>query len=169
LELEMTTTEENLAEAFAGESQANRKYLAFAAQAEKEGLPNIARLFRTTAEAETIHANGHLAALGGIGDTVKNLQAAVEGETWEYTEMYPPMLAKAEEEGHSARRMFAYAVEAEEVHANLYKQALAAASKGQDLTETEFYLCPICGHIELGSPPEKCPICGAKAARFVRG
>jgi rubrerythrin len=164
----MTTTEDNLNEAFAGESQANRKYLAFADQAEKEGLPNIAKLFRTTAEAETIHANGHLKALGAVGSTADNLLAAVQGETYEYTEMYPPMLAKAEEEGHKAKRMFAYAVKAEEVHARLYAQALEAASGGRDLSETQFFLCPICGHIELGSPPEACPICGAKAAKFIR-
>ncbi len=164
----MTTTEENLAEAFAGESQANRKYLSFAEQAEKDGLPNIARLFRTTAEAETIHANGHLKALGHIKSTAENLQAAIDGETHEYREMYPPMLAKAEEEGHKAKRMFGYAVKAEAVHAELYTKALEAAAKGEDLAVTEFYLCPVCGHIELGSPPEKCPICGAKAAAFVQ-
>ena len=107
--------------------------------------------------------------MGGVGSTAENLAAAVEGETYEYTEMYPPMLEKAKEEGHSAKRMFAYAVAAEEVHANLYKQALEAAAKGQDLTETEFYLCPVCGHIELGSPPESCPICGAKGSKYVRG
>jgi len=165
----MTTTEENLAEAFAGESQANRKYLAFADQAEKDGLPNIARLFRTTAEAETIHANGHLKALGHVKSTAENLQAAIDGETYEYQEMYPPMLAKAEEEGHRAKRMFGYAVKAEAVHAELYSKALEAAAKGEDLSVTDFYLCPVCGHIELGSPPDKCPICGAKGAAFVKG
>lgn len=163
----MPTTDENLAEAFAGESQANRKYLAFAEQAEKEGLKNIAKLFRTTAEAETIHANGHLKSMGGIGRTAENLKAAIEGETYEFQKMYPPMLEQAEKDNHPAKRMFGYAVEAEEVHAKLYAMARAAAERGEDLTETEFYLCPVCGHIELGSPPEKCPICGAKAKAFV--
>jgi rubrerythrin len=164
----MPTTEENLAEAFAGESQANRKYLAFAAQAEKEGLANIAKLFRTTAEAETIHANGHLKALGGIGNTAENLQAAIGGETYEYTEMYPPMLEQAEKDAHPAKRMFAYAVQAEAVHAALYQKALEAAAKGEDMSETEFYLCPVCGHIELGAAPESCPICGAKGSKYTQ-
>jgi len=162
----MSSTKDNLAEAFAGESQANRKYLAFAAKAEKDGLPNIARLFRTTAEAETIHAHGHLKAMDGVGSTVDNLQSAVDGETHEYTEMYPPMLELAEKEGHKAKRMFGFAMKAEEVHAKLYALALEAAKTGKDLTETDFHLCPICGHIELGSPPDRCPICGAKGKVF---
>jgi rubrerythrin len=164
----MRSTKDNLAEAFAGESQANRKYLAFAKQAEKDGFPNVAKLFRTTAEAETIHAEGHLSAMGGIGSTADNLQAAVAGETYEYTEMYPPMLKQAEADKHKAGRMFGYAVKAEAVHAKLYKQALEAVRRGVDLTETRFYLCPICGHIEFGNPPSSCPICGAKAEKFVR-
>jgi len=164
----MPTTEENLEQAFAGESQANRKYLAFAERAERDGFPNIARLFRTTAEAETIHAHGHLRALGGIKSTLENLQAAIAGETYEYTEMYPPMLDQAESEHHKATRMFGYAVEAEAVHANLYKAALEAAREGRDLAETDFYLCPVCGYIEIGTPPEKCPICGAKGEKFLQ-
>ena len=163
----MPNTTDHLKEAFAGESQANRKYLAFAEQAAKDGLPNIAKLFRTTAEAETIHANGHLKALGAVGSTADNLQAAIDGETYEYTEMYPPMLKQAEAESHKAKRMFAYAVDAEEVHAKLYAIALEAAKKGEDLTEARFFLCPICGHIEFGNPPERCPICAAKAEKFV--
>ncbi len=162
----MATTHDNLKEAFAGESQANRKYLAFAIQAEKEGLANIARLFRTAAEAETIHALGHLAAMDGVGKTVDNLRSAVEGETYEHEQMYPPMLAQAEAEGHKAKRMFAFALKAEKVHAELYAKALEAALAGTDLTETRFHLCPYCGHIEAGEPPEKCPICGAKASAF---
>jgi len=164
----MPTTEENLKEAFAGESQANRKYLAFAAKAEKDGLPNIAKLFRTTAEAETVHAHGHLRALGQIGSTAENLQAAIEGETYEYTNMYPPMLEQAEKEGHKAKQMFGWAVKAEEVHANLYAKALAAAKAGKDLDVGDFYLCPVCGHIEIGKPDSACPICGAKANKFVQ-
>jgi rubrerythrin len=164
----VTTTQDNLKEAFAGESQANRKYLAFAKQAEKDGFPNIAKLFRTTAEAERIHAEGHLGAMGGIGPTAENLQAAIDGETYEYTEMYPPMLQQAEADGHKAKRMFGYAVNAEAVHAELYTRALEAARQGKDLTETKFYLCPICGHIEFGEPPDSCPICGAKAEKYVQ-
>ena len=160
------STEKDLKDAFAGESQANRKYLAFARKAEQEGFINVARLFRTAAEAETIHAMGHLNALGGIGSTADNLRAAVDGETYEYTEMYPPMLEKAEASKHKARRMFAYAVQAEEVHARLYQMALEAVAQGKDLAETNFYLCPVCGHIELGQPPAECPICGTKGERF---
>jgi rubrerythrin len=163
----MPSTPDNLQHAFAGESQANQKYLAFARKADKDGLPNIARLFRTTAAAERLHAEGHLAALGGVGATVENLRAAIAGETHEHTEMYPPMLKQAEADGHAAKRMFGYAVKAEAVHAKLYQQALAAAQKGADLTESRFYLCPVCGHIEFGKAPASCPICGAKADKFV--
>ncbi len=164
----MATTESNLKEAFAGESQANRKYLAFAKKAEQEGFTNVARLFRTTAEAETIHALGHLAALAGIGSTAENLRAAIAGETYEHTEMYPPMLQQAIADDHRAKRMFGYATKAEAVHAKLYQMAVDAVAQGKDLAESRFYLCPICGHIELGSPPASCPICGAKAEKFVQ-
>jgi rubrerythrin len=159
---------EDLKEAFAGESQANQKYRAFAARAEQDGFPNIARLFRTTAEAERIHAEGHLKALDGVGTTADNLKAAIEGETHEFTEMYPPMLQRATEAGHKGKRMFGYAVEAEAVHAKLYALALEAVKAGKDLAETKFYLCPVCGHIEFGEPPESCPICGTKASKFVQ-
>jgi rubrerythrin len=158
---------ENLKEAFAGESQAFQKYSAFADKAEKDGMPNIARLFRTTAQAERIHAAGHLGAMDGVGDTVANLEAAIGGETYEFEEMYPPMLEDAIAEGHKAKRMFGFAVEAEQVHAKLYSLALEAARKGGDLTETDFYLCPVCGHIEFGAAPGKCPICNLPAAKFV--
>ena len=164
----MPTTTENLHEAFAGESQAYQKYAAFAEKAEREGFANVARLFRTTAEAERVHAAGHLKALDKVNSTIDNLKEAIGGETYEFEQMYPPMLAQAEAEGHKAKRMFGYAVDAEAVHARLYALALAAVQRGEDLAETEFYLCPVCGHIELGSPPETCPICGAKAAAFVR-
>jgi len=163
----MASTQDHLTEAFAGESQANRKYVAFAIQAEKDGLPNVAKLFRTTAEAEAIHALAHLRAMDGVGATADNLEAAIDGETYECTEMYPPMLLRAEADGHKAKRMFGYAVKAEAVHAKLYQQALAAVRQGKDLTETQFYLCPICGHIEFGQPPKACPICGTKAEKFV--
>ena len=164
----MSSTTENLQEAFAGESQANQKYRAFAKIAEKEGLVNIAKLFQTTAEAERIHAEGHLKALDHVGSTVDNLQSAIDGETFEFTTMYPPMVEKAIAEGHKAKAMFGFAVKAEAVHAELYKKAIAAAKAGKDLDVTDFYLCPICGHIELGTPPEKCPVCGAKKSAYIK-
>lgn len=160
-------TSDNLKEAFAGESQANQKYRAFAKKAEQEGFANIARLFRTTAEAERIHAEGHLRSLAGIGSTVDNLKGAIQGETGEFTSMYPPMFEKAEAEGHRAKVMFGYAMKAEAVHAGLYSRALQAAEQGQDLAEARFFLCPVCGHIEFGVPPEKCPICGTLGSKFV--
>lgn len=163
----MTDTLKNLKEAFAGESQANQKYRAFAKQAEKDGFANVARLFRITAEAERIHAEGHLKAMEGIGSTAENLQAAIDGETYEFTKMYPPMVDQAEAEAHKAKRMFGYAVEAEKVHAKLYARALDAVRQGKDL-DVEFYLCPVCGYIEFGKPTEACPICGTKPEKFVQ-
>ncbi len=164
----MATTESNLKTAFAGESQANRKYLAFAKKAEQDGFTNVARLFRTAAEAETIHALGHFAALNGIGTTLDNVRAAMGGETYEYTEMYPPMLEQAKTDNHSAKRMFNYALKAEEVHAKLYQMALEALQQGHDLSGVDFYLCPVCGNIEMGKAPEACPICGTKGEKFVK-
>lgn len=164
----MATTVDNLKAAFAGESQAFQKYLAFAKEAEKAGLPNIAKLFRTTAQAERLHAEGHLTALGGISGTAENLEAAIGGETYEHTEMYPPMLEQAEKDDHPAKRMFGYALKAEQVHAVLYRQALEAVRNGKDLGESEIWLCPVCGHIELGKAPGQCPICGAKGSQYVQ-
>ena len=163
----MSDTLGNLKEAFAGESQANQKYRAFAKKAERDGFPNIAKLFRTTAEAERIHAEGHLKAMDQIGSTAENLRAAIGGETYEFKEMYPPMLSQAEAEEHKAKRMFGYAIEAEEVHAKLYAMALEAVERGEDLTETDFYLCPVCGYIEFGKPETDCPICGVKSDKFL--
>jgi rubrerythrin len=160
------STQENLATAFAGESQANRKYLAFAKQAEKEGFAQIAKLFRAAAEAETIHAHAHLANMGGVGTTVQNLEAAVAGETYEFTEMYPPMVEQAAAEGHKAKKMLDFANRAEKVHAGLFRQALEALRSGKDLSQMDVYLCPFCGDVEFGVPPEKCPICGAPASKF---
>lgn len=164
----MPTTIENLKAAFAGESQAFQKYEAFAKAAEKEGFKNIARLFRTTAQAEKIHAEGHLSALEGIGSTLDNLKTAISGETHEFQDMYPPMLEQAQKEGHKAKKMFKFAVEAEKVHAELYELALKAVQDGKDLSETNFYLCPICGHIEMGEPTEACPICGVAASKYIQ-
>ncbi len=161
----MSTTE-NLNTSFVGESQANQKYRAFAKRAELDGFPNVARLFRTAAEAERIHAEGHLRSLGGIHPTEENLQAAIDGETFEFTTMYPPMLELARSENHRARIMFEYAMQAEAIHASLYKKALQAVAQGNDLESVGFYLCPVCGNIEFGEPPATCPICGTKAERF---
>lgn len=154
--------------AFAGESMANRKYLAFAAKAERDGFPIVARLFRAAAEAETVHAHGHLASMGGVRTTAENLEEAVKGETYEFTTMYPPMLAQARAEGHRAATMFSFAERAEKVHAELYARALEAVRAGKDLPETHFWYCPVCGFIEEGDAPEKCPICGAPKAKFVQ-
>jgi rubrerythrin len=162
----MPTTSDNLATAFAGESQANRKYLAFAVRAEQEQLPQIARLFRAAAEAETIHALGHLANMDGVGTTVQNLEAAVAGETYEFTEMYPPMVEQAMEEGHKAKKMLGYADAAERVHARLFQQALDAMKAGKDLSQMEVFLCPFCGDIEFGEVPSRCPICGEPGEWF---
>jgi rubrerythrin len=162
----MSSIEKDLKEAFAGESQAFQKYRAFAKKAERDGFPNVARLFRTTSEAESIHAAGHFKAMDGIGATVENLQAAIDGETYEFEQMYPPMIERAEAEGHKAKRMFNYAAKAENIHAQLYKAALEAVERGEDLSEAEFYLCPICGHIEFGKPEVDCPICGTKASKY---
>jgi rubrerythrin len=163
----MATTVENLKEAFAGESQANQKYRAFAKKAEQDGFPMVAKLFRAAAEAEHIHAQGHLGALEGIGSTAENLQAAFDGETYEYTKMYPPMLDQAKADAHKAKRMFGYALDAEAVHAKLYAMALEAVKSGKDLN-VEFYLCPTCGNIEMGKPTEPCKVCGAKPDKFVQ-
>ena len=139
-----------------------------AKKAEKEGFKNIARLFLTTAEAERIHAEGHLKALDMIASTADNLQSAINGETDEFTSMYPPMVEKAVADGHKAKIMFKFAVEAEEVHARIYSKALEAVKNGVDLDESNFYLCPVCGYIELGAAPEKCPVCHAKQKVFVQ-
>jgi rubrerythrin len=162
----MSDTRTNLKEAFAGESQANRKYLAFAKKAEQDGFPIVARLFKAAAEAETIHALGHLGALDGVGSTADNLQAAVDGETFEYQKMYPPMIAQAEVEKHKGKRMMDFAAKAEAIHAKLYAMALAAVKDGKDLAADAFYLCPVCGNVELGKAPAACPICGCRGERF---
>jgi len=161
----MPTTLDNLKNAFAGESQANQKYRAFAKKAEQDGFPNVAKLFRTTAEAERIHAEGHLKAMDGVASTADNIQAAINGETYEYTEMYPPMLEQAKADDHKAKRMFGYALDVEAIHAALYTKALEAVNSGKDL-EVEFYLCPACGNIEVGKPTEPCKVCGAKPEKF---
>jgi rubrerythrin len=153
--------------AFAGESQANRKYLAFAAKAEKEGKTKIARLFRAVAEAETIHALKHLETAGKVGSTVENVKAAVEGEAYEFTQMYPDFITQAEEEGqNAAARSFKFANAAEKEHAELYKKALEAVEKDGDLEAQSFHLCPVCGYVAVDHAPDHCPICNAPAKSF---
>lgn len=159
-------TEKNLQEAFAGESQANRKYLAFAKQAEAEGFKQIAKLFRAAAEAETVHAHAHLRALDGIKTTKENLQAAINGETHEFKSMYPEMIVKAKEEGlKQAEISFNYANQVEKIHAALYEKALANLGKNE---EADYYVCSVCGNTVEGQPPDKCPICGVPASKFIK-
>ena len=162
----MSKTEQDLKEAFAGESQANRKYLAFAKQADSEGYPQIARLFRAAAEAETVHAHAHLRALGGIRKTVENLKEAISGEIHEFKNMYPGMIASAKEEGNkAAERSFNYANAVEEVHAGLYQKALDNMDK---MESTDYYVCSVCGYTCEGEAPESCPVCGSKAKAFLK-
>ncbi|OFZ18485.1 MAG: rubrerythrin [Bdellovibrionales bacterium GWB1_55_8] len=159
-------TQENLKIAFAGESQANRKYLAFAKKADLEGFSQIATLFRAAAEAETIHALAHFQNMGGVQSTLENLKSAVAGETHEAEEMYPPMVDEAKAEGHRAKTMLEYALGAEKVHARLYETALEAVKQGKDLSKMEIYICPVCGDLEFGMPTEDCHICGAKPSKY---
>jgi rubrerythrin len=156
----MSKTVKNLQEAFAGESQANRKYLAFAKKAEEEGYKQIARLFRAAAEAETVHALSHLKEMNGIGSTKDNLAAAISGETHEFKNMYPQMIAEAEAEGiKGALRSFNYANEVEKIHAELYQKALENIGKNPD---AEYYVCQVCGNTVENEPPDECPICKAR-------
>jgi rubrerythrin len=158
---------QNLQDAFAGESQANRKYLAFAKQADKEGYAQAARLFRAAAEAETIHAHNHLRALGGIRGTRENLSEAIAGETHEFKDMYPQMIADAElENAVEARRSFTFANAVEKVHAALYEKALATLeTQGEAF---DYYICPVCGHTVEKEAPETCVVCGAKGNVFFK-
>ncbi|HSR31748.1 MAG TPA: rubrerythrin family protein [Anaerolineae bacterium] len=160
-------TKENLKAAFAGESQAHMKYLAFAAQAEKEGKPNIARLFKAIAHAERVHAINHLKELGAVGDTVDNLGAAITGENFEVDEMYAAYLEVAGLQGEKgAKRSMLYAIEAEKIHASMYDDAKQQAKAGADLEVDEIYVCPVCGFTHIGEPPDRCPVCNAKKEKF---
>jgi rubrerythrin len=161
----MAKTEQFLKEAFAGESQANRKYLAFSTKADQEGYPQAARLFRAAGEAETVHAHNHLRALKGIKTTKENLQEAVAGETHEFKKMYPEMIEAAKAEGQKeAERSFSYANSVEKVHAQLYQKLLDNLGKSQD--NFPYYICPICGNTVEKNPPASCPICGTKGEMF---
>jgi rubrerythrin len=162
----MSKTEQNLRDAFAGESQANRKYLAFAKKAESEGLPRTAKLFRAAAAAETVHAHAHLRALGDVKSTAENLKVAIAGETHEFKNMYPQMIQEAEQEGQKAAlRSFNFANEVEQIHANLYQKALDNPDDQQDV---DFYVCSVCGYTCEVEPPESCPVCNAKKAAFFK-
>lgn len=160
----MSKTRENLMEAFAGESQANRKYLAFAKKADQEGHKQAAKLFRAAAAAETVHAHAHLKALGEIKSTEENLKEAVSGETFEFKEMYPVMIETAEKEGKKdAVRSLTYANDVEKIHAELYQKALDTLGSSEDV---DYYVCSVCGYTCENEPPEQCPVCGSKAMAF---
>ena len=163
----MSKSVQDLKDAFAGESQANRKYLAFAKKADEEGLHQVARLFRAAAEAETIHAHNHLRAMDGIGDTAANLKEAIAGENYEHISMYPEFIKDAEAENNSkALRSFKYAMDVEIEHEALYQQALNTLGNNDE--SYDYYICPICGHTHPRNAPEKCPVCGAPASRFIK-
>jgi rubrerythrin len=167
MEAIMSKSNDDLQEAFAGESQANRKYLAFAEKADEEGHQQAARLFRAAAHAETVHATNHFKALGGIQSTAENLQTAVQGENYEVTQMYPGFLDDAKAEGEKqAIRSFHYALEVEKIHEGLYKDMLASLGKSGE--EYDYYVCPICGYTHARSAPDKCPICGTPKEKFER-
>jgi rubrerythrin len=161
------STKDNLQEAFAGESQANRKYLAFAKKADQDNFKQVARLFRAAAAAETIHAHAHLRAMGGIKTTLENLEEAKGGEEYEFNSMYPGFVAEAETEGNKAALItFKNAMAVENIHAGLYGEAIEAVKAGQDLPETAIYVCEICGNTVYGEAPDKCEICGVPKERF---
>lgn len=163
----MPKSEEFLKEAFAGESQANRRYLAFAEKADKEGYPQVARLFRAAGSAETVHAHNHLRALSAIRSTKENLEEAIAGETHEFKKMYPEMIDAAKAEGHkAAERTFRYANEVEKLHAELYQGLLNTLGSSQETYP--YYVCPVCGYTAEKEPPEACPVCGAKREMFKR-
>jgi len=162
----MSTTD-NLKAAFAGESQANRRYLAYARKADSEGLPQVARLFRAVAAAETVHAHSHLRVMGGVKSTVANLEDAIAGEAYEFQRMYPEFLSGAETEKNSAAVVtFKHALAVEKVHHDLYTRALAAAKAGSDLSAQKVFVCEVCGYTVLGEAPDKCPVCGAPHTKF---
>jgi rubrerythrin len=163
----MGNTNENLREAFAGESQANRKYLFFAEKADESGLKQVARLFRAAAEAETVHARNHLKVLGEIKSDKENLAAAVGGEQYEFTDMYPEFIKQARAEGNSrAERSFDMANKVEQVHHKLFEQALGSLGTVESSGDTPYYVCQVCGNTFEGEAPERCPICGAPRSKF---
>jgi len=165
----MSKTTDNLAAAFAGESQANRRYLAFAKKAGQDGFPEVAKLFQAAAHAETVHAHAHLRAMGGVKDTKENVKAAIAGEHHEFMSMYPEFLKAAEDEKHTAATTsFRYALAVEKIHHDLYNEALKALESGKDLPQRDVYVCPVCGNTVYDSVPDQCPICKAKGSTFIK-
>jgi rubrerythrin len=163
----MNETSNNLKNAFSGESQANRTYLAFAKQAEKEGLSHVAKLFRAAAFAETVHALNHLEIMGKIKDSLENLKTALSGETFEYDQMYPKYIKVAEHEGNKkAVWSFDVANKVEKIHAGLFSKAIKSLKTKKELVDTDYYVCTVCGNTVEASAPEKCPICGAQKKKF---
>jgi rubrerythrin len=161
------STQDNLQAAFAGESQANLKYLAFAAKAEAEGHPQIAKLFRAAAAAEIVHAHTHLRVMNGVKDTKQNLQVAIDGERYEFKDMYPDFIQKAEAEGNRAAAIsFRNANAIEKIHHELYTKALETLTTGKDLPPAAIHICEVCGNTVLGEVPDKCPVCGAPKSKF---
>jgi rubrerythrin len=160
-------TIDNLQNAFAGESQANRRYLAFAKKAEAEGFPQVAKLFRAAAEGETVHAHAHLKAMGGIKSTKENLEGAIKGESFEFKQMYPGYVEQARQEDAKAALVpFQNAMAVEQVHCSLYIEALNAVQAGKDASTQKIFVCGVCGNAVLDGPPEKCPVCGAPKGKF---
>ncbi|MFZ0450628.1 MAG: rubrerythrin family protein [Desulfatiglandaceae bacterium] len=161
-------THKNLKEAFSGESQANRRYLAYSKKADEEGFTNMARLFRVIAESETIHALNHLNALGDVKTTAKNVKDALKGETEECTGMYPMFIDQAERDAdNAALNSFFWASEAERTHADFFEKAVNALKEGKDLELGDLHICKICGYTVEGEPPDKCPTCGKGKEAFV--
>ena len=157
---------DNLKNAFAGESQANRRYLAFAKKAEDEGHKQVAKLFRAAAEAETVHAHAHLRVMGGVKSTKENIQEAIGGETFEFTKMYPEMIEEAKKEGNKqAQQSFEFANKVEKIHAELYQKALNNMGKNEAV---DYYVCQVCGNTVENAAPDKCPICGASKSMFIK-
>jgi rubrerythrin len=165
----MSKTVENLKDAFAGESQANRRYLAFAQKAEEDGSPQVAKLFRAAAEAETVHALNHIRTMGDVKTTAENLDAAINGETFEYKKMYPGYVKNAKQEKNDqAAWSFNVANQVERIHANLFRKAAKALKSGKEPAKADYYVCSVCGNTVENEPPEKCPICGNPKTKFFK-
>lgn len=162
----MSKTAENLQHAFSGESQVNRKYLAYAQKAEDDGYPQVAKLFRAISAAESIHALNHLRIMGDVKSTAENLEQAIRDENYEVTTMYPEFMQDAEhEEEKKALRSFRWAWEVEKVHEDLFTEALK--NLGEEAAEFDVYVCPVCGHTHIGLPPERCPVCATPRERYL--
>jgi rubrerythrin len=165
----MANTRDNLNEAFAGESQANRRYLFFAEKADESGQKQIAKLFRAAAEAETVHARNHLRVLGEIKSDKENLEAAISGENYEFTQMYPSFVEQAKKENNQAAEgSFDLANKVEKIHHKLFQEALSNLESDKAFKDEPYYVCQVCGYTVEGEAPERCPICGAPRSKFKR-